>query len=166
MLTFRLLGAVELGTGQHQNLSAGQPRQRAVLTALLVDVGRVLATETLIDRVWADDPPGGARRALQVYVVDMRKLQRQAGGDLAGVQVVSGSGGYRLDADPESVDLHRFRRLVGDARRPGCGDHPRASLLREAMALWHGEPLTGIRGEWAARMRVGWEREQLEAAAA
>src|SRR5687768_2297371 len=51
---FRLLGPVEVEVAGRR-LDAGRPRQRTVLAALLVDAGRQVAAETLIDRVWGED---------------------------------------------------------------------------------------------------------------
>lgn len=37
-------------------------------------------------------------------------------------------------------------------------------MLREALDLWRGEPLSGLNGEWAARMREAWRRQHQDAA--
>jgi tetratricopeptide (TPR) repeat protein len=60
------------------------------------------------------------------------------------------------------VDLHRFRRLAVAARRPACPDQERAELFEEALDLWVGEPLAGVPGQWAARMRRSWALERLD----
>ena len=75
------------------------------------------------------------------------------------------SGGYLLRVDSDQVDLQLFRRLVGTAGRPGDAGSP-AESLRAALALWRGQPLAGIEGEWAARMRELWGRERVDAAVA
>ena len=36
-------------------------------------------------------------------------------------------------------------------------------MLDEALGLWRGVPLAGLRGEWAARQRDSWQLERLEA---
>ncbi len=67
-----------------------------------------------------------------------------------------------LDVDPESVDLHQFRRLRRQADAlVGSGDYDHAaSLLRDADALWRGQALAGIRGDWVTRMRHSLEEER------
>jgi DNA-binding SARP family transcriptional activator len=52
----RLLGPVEIWAGSAR-VEVGPPRQRAVLAALAVDAGRVVAVEALVDRVWGPEPP-------------------------------------------------------------------------------------------------------------
>jgi DNA-binding SARP family transcriptional activator/tetratricopeptide (TPR) repeat protein len=163
-MEFRLLGPVEVVAGGRV-LDAGPPRRRAVLAALLVDTGKVVRRETLIDRVWGEDPPPNARETLRTYLTRLRRTLEQAAEieDTEAAEVVHSPGGYLLRADADRVDLHRFRRLV--AGGGGSGDE-RVTRLREALALWRGEPLTGLTGEWAQRIREAWARERLDATAA
>jgi DNA-binding SARP family transcriptional activator/tetratricopeptide (TPR) repeat protein len=163
MVDFRLLGPVEVWAGARR-LDAGQPRQRTVLAALLADAGRVVSTRTLVDRVWGDDPPPTARHSLHSHVARVRRVLEDAGaaGD-APVRLAYRSGGYLLTAEADQVDLYRFRRLLNRARAAEQSNDQRAAHLREAVALWRGEPLTGIAGEWAVRMREGWAIERLDA---
>src|SRR3954469_9998543 len=66
-MEFRLFGQVELWAAGRP-LDVGTPRQQAVLAVLVVDAGRPVAIETLIDRVWDDDPPAGARNVLYSHL--------------------------------------------------------------------------------------------------
>ena len=64
---------------------AAAPRRRtaaanAVLAALAVDAGRLVTTDALIDRVWGDRPPQGARAALHAHIARIRRLLDEAGG--------------------------------------------------------------------------------------
>jgi len=163
MFECRLLGPVELRVGE-RSIDVGQPRQRAVLAALAVDAGHLVAVDVLIDRVWGDSSPDGARHALYSHIARVRRALAQAGtGDGAGPQVLRRSGGYLLDLDPDRVDLHRFRRLTGQARAAGHVDGGRLAILRQALGLWRGQPLTGIPGPWAARMRHAWRQQYVDA---
>src|SRR5260370_42505463 len=82
------------------------------------------------------------------------------------VRLARRSGGYVLEVDPQEVDLHRFRRLALAARDRQRPDDERAKLLRGALDLWRGEPLTDLPGEWPGRMRASWGAERLDAAGA
>src|SRR5262249_2047488 len=103
---YRLLGPVEVCV-DGRPVDAGQPRQRAVLAALLVDAGRVVPTGTLIARVWGPTVPEHARATLRTHLSRIRRLLEQAGERAALSRV---SGGYRLTVEPDRIDLHRFRR--------------------------------------------------------
>ena len=162
---FRLLGPVEVWIGG-LSLNPGRPHQRAVLAALLVDAGRVVPVDTLIDRVWGQVAPEQVRTSLRAHLSRIRRLLEQAGqrGTPEGVLSYV-SGGYVLRVDSDQIDLHVFRRLACAAGQAGGTDSPVESL-RVALALWRGQPLAGIEGEWAGRMRELWFRERVDAAVA
>ena len=165
MVEFRLLGPVEV-RADGRLIEAGEPRRRAVLAALLIDAGLVVASTTLIDRVWGDRPPAQVRNTLGTHVTRIRRVLASAAAGDTPVRVVSQSGGYQLVVDRDRIDVHRFRRLVGQARDPGRTDQQRMVLLRQALMLWRGEPLAGLSGDWAAQTREHLVRERLDATAA
>ncbi|MHC3469350.1 AfsR/SARP family transcriptional regulator [Streptomyces sp. 7R007] len=147
------------------SVDLGPPQRRAVLAALAVDAGRPVQVDVLVERIWDADPPDGARRALYAHIARIRRLAERL--DDAGdghLPVLRRSGGYQLDVDPDHVDLHRFHRLAAGARDHAQPDDTRAALLREALALWRGEPLAGLHGGWPARMRETWRRQRVDAA--
>jgi predicted ATPase/DNA-binding SARP family transcriptional activator len=152
---FRLLGDIDVRLDGH-GLDTGHARQRCVLAALLVDVGRPVPVDGLVDRVWADRPPYRARNALSAYVSRLRHLLV----DVPGVRITRGPGGYVLAADPASVDLHRFRQLVAEAR---AADRPAdaAALYDRALGLWRGEPFATIDTPWFANLRTSLSAERL-----
>ncbi|MEV6753369.1 BTAD domain-containing putative transcriptional regulator [Streptomyces sp. NPDC051214] len=140
---YRLLGPLEvLYDGRPVAMRAA--KQRALLAALLVDANKVVTTDTLIDRLW-DDPPDGARNALQNYVL---RLRRTLGGPSGG-PIRTCADGYRIDVPEEAVDLHRFDALVTRARSAAAARAAeRASaLLGEALALWRGEAFSDVPSE-------------------
>jgi DNA-binding SARP family transcriptional activator/tetratricopeptide (TPR) repeat protein len=161
--TFRvlLLGSVEVQAGAL--VVKGPPQQQLVVAALAVDAGRPVAIETLIDRVW-DAVPDGARRTLYVLVTRIRRRLEESGS--AGARLLRESGGYVLTIDPDRVDVHQFRATVERSRDRGLAPRERAALLDEAIAMWRGEPLTGLPGQWAARTREAWRHEYLDAVVA
>ncbi|MGI5176255.1 tetratricopeptide repeat protein [Dactylosporangium sp. CA-152071] len=155
-MEIRLLGPVELRLDHHV-VDAGPPQQRHVLAVLAADAGRPVTTELLIDRVW-DEAPSGARRTLQVYLTRLRRLLAPDGDAPV---LPRRSGGYVLDVAPERIDLNRFRDLIDRAR--GRPDGEGVALLRRALNLWTGEPLAGVPGSWAERMRRAWRRQYVDA---
>jgi len=155
----RLLGPVRVGGTPDAALDS--PRQRLVLAALAVDANRQVPVEVLVDRIWGTKPPPSARRTLHAYIARVRRLL--SGMDGVPATVDGHSGAYLLQLDPGRVDLHRFRQLQTQAREADCPPARRAELLRDAIGLWHGQPLSGLAGDWAARMRESWEQERTTA---
>ena len=165
-MEFHLLGPVELYTGGNQ-VDLGPPRERHVLAALAIDVGRPVPVGTLVERVWGPDAPPGARATLRVYLAHIRKVLEKASTDSdRPAAMLRRPGGYLLDVEADRVDLHRFRLLINRAGDPGSADDQRAALLREALNLRRGEPLADLSGAWAERIRLAWSREYLDAALA
>jgi DNA-binding SARP family transcriptional activator/Tfp pilus assembly protein PilF len=173
-MDIRLLGPMQLRL-RDRVVDAGPPQQRKLLAALAVDAGRPVAAAVLVDRVWDKAPPSGAHAALYSHISRLRRLLHtgdEGGGDRPGtgaadqppVRLVRRAAGYVLELDPQQVDLHRFRHLAATARQAESTDTERANLLDEALRLWSGPPLADLPGEWAARMRTGWQQERLDAA--
>jgi DNA-binding SARP family transcriptional activator len=163
-MEFRVLGPVDLWVADTR-VDLGPMKQRTVLAALLVEPGRGVPPETLIGRVWDGSPPATVRNVMYTYVARLRRILAPAAA-LSGERVElrrRAPGGYRLDVDPDRVDMHRFRRLLGQARAtPEGGDGERAALLESALGLWRGTPLAGLPGSWAERVRDGLRRQRLE----
>ncbi len=159
IMEFRALGPIELwSAGQRQDL--GPARARSILVMLLLTPRAVVPVETLIDRLWESRPPSKARESLSVYIARLRASLRQAVG--SEVRLVGRAGGYLLDVEPEAIDVHQFRRLRRQADAlAASGDYDHAAgLLRDADALWRGQALAGIAGDWVARMRDALEEER------
>lgn len=73
------------------------------------------------------------------------------------MNLVTQSLGYLLNIEPDSVDVHRFRRFFAEADNHDGPDRV-AAVWDEALALWRGELLTGITGSWVDKMRQSlWE---------
>lgn len=165
MAEFRLLGPIQLWAAG-QPVELGPPKQRTVLAALLVEAGRPVRPEVLVERVWDRPPPAEARNALYVHIMRIRRVLARTAVDDAPVRLSRQAGGYVVEIDPDQVDWHRFRRLVGEARAPTLDERSRADLLRQALGLWHGPPLADLTGEWVDRLRDGWQQQYLDAVVA
>ncbi|MFD6363210.1 BTAD domain-containing putative transcriptional regulator [Streptomyces roseolus] len=153
---FRLLGGIEVLTGGRA-VDVGHTRQRCVLAALLVDAGRPVTVDRLIDRVWADHPPQRARDALYSYLSRLRRALAHASDPET--EIARRGGGYVLRARPETIDIHHFRTLVSRARA-ATDDEQAMSLYDRALGLWHGEPFGSVDGPWFRQQRdvLGQER--------
>jgi len=165
-MEFGVLGPVEVWA-DGRPVDAGHARQRAVLAVLLLELGRAVPLEVLIDRVWGDDPPRSVRNVLYGYVARLKALMAtgpDADGPKANASLSRHPGGYLLQAPPDRVDLVRFRRLAAEAA--AAGDDGRAgAALGEAAGLWRGPALAGLDSPWLNAMRATLELERAGAAA-
>ncbi|MFF2187758.1 BTAD domain-containing putative transcriptional regulator [Streptomyces sp. NPDC058155] len=163
---YRLLGPTRALRADGTTYAVGGSRLRALLTVLALRPGRTVPAATLVDEVWDGDTPADAAGALQALVSRLRRV-------LGAGTVVSDSGGYRLCADQDDVDVYRFERLTAEGIRALDNGSPEraAGLLDEALGLWHGPALSDLpdrRSEsarWEAR-RLGARRARLTAALA
>ncbi|MEU0728569.1 BTAD domain-containing putative transcriptional regulator [Streptomyces sp. NPDC006140] len=144
-MRYRILGVTTAEDEHGSVVPVGGPRLRALLTALALRPSRLTTPTTLIDEVWADDPPQDAPAALQALV---GRLRRALGKDA----VVSETGGYRLAATQEDIDLFVFERLVQQGTDALAADDPaRAEQhLDAALALWRGPALADLPDRSAA----------------
>jgi DNA-binding SARP family transcriptional activator/tetratricopeptide (TPR) repeat protein len=159
-MEFGVLGPVEVWA-DGRPADAGHARQRAVLAVLLLDLGRAVPLEVLIDRVWGEDPPRSVRNAAYGYMTRLKALIARAHDP--GITLSRRVGGYLLQAGPDRVDACRFRGLVAEASAAGGDDERAAALLGEAVALWRGTALAGLDSPWLNAMRATLELERAAA---
>ncbi len=140
-MEFRVLGPFEVCEGG-QPLEIGAGKQRALLAVLLLRSGEVVSTDRLIDALWDEDPPASALNSIHVYVSQLRKA-------LGNGHLETRGHGYLLALEPEQLDLGRFERLLGEGRELLAeGEAERAAeVLRAALALWRGPPLSDFASE-------------------
>ncbi|MFC8080218.1 tetratricopeptide repeat protein [Streptomyces sp. NPDC057307] len=148
----RLSGSVEVRAAGRRN-DLGSTKTRLALAALAWDAGRTVSVDTLIHRIWDENPPAKAREALHTHVSRIRKAFRIAGADAP--PLTSRTNSYLLGIDPDRVDLRRYTSYVDQARSLAAGNCPDQAiqLLDDAAGLWRGEPLAGIAAYWAGHLR-------------
>ncbi|MGK3206915.1 BTAD domain-containing putative transcriptional regulator [Amycolatopsis sp. MEPSY49] len=124
---FEVLGPVRAWRGDVE-LELGPPRQRAALAVLLLQEGTPLSPSQLVTALWGGAEPRAAVGMVRSYVSRLRH---------AGVPIESVGGGYAIRTG--TSDVAEFERLL--------------SSPRDALALWHGTPLSGVNGEYAEAAR-------------
>ncbi|WP_433451218.1 BTAD domain-containing putative transcriptional regulator [Streptomyces sp. CA-142005] len=144
-MRYRILGVAQAADDQGTPVPIGGPRLRTLLTALALRPSRATTPETLIDEIWADDPPQDAPAALQALVGRLRRT-------LGRHTITSTPGGYRLEALEDDVDLYVFERLVDAGTKALTTGDPATAhrTLTEALALWHGPALADLPDRTAA----------------
>jgi DNA-binding SARP family transcriptional activator len=135
---FSILGPLKVLDGD-RDLTPGRAKQRALLAMLLLHRNEVVGSDQLVEALWGEAPPASAPTALHGHVSALRKL-------LGAERIRTHAPGYRLRVDPGELDLARFESLMAAARRP-VEPEERSTRLREALALWRGDPLADLRYE-------------------
>ena len=140
-MEFRILGRLEVADGGRE-AAPRRRKQRALLALLLLRAGEVVTVDEALDALWGVRPPPAARNAVQGHVATLRKL-------LGRDRIATRESGYTLRLEEDELDLHRFERLLSDAR--GRPPRKQAELLSEALALFRGAPLEDFRYDDFAR---------------
>jgi DNA-binding SARP family transcriptional activator/Tfp pilus assembly protein PilF len=108
-------------------------RDGVVLSILLLNAGRVVTSEYLIDALWADQPPCSARAQVHGCTYRLRRLLPER-------TLRTSSTGYRLHVAEGEFDVAAFERTVAEGRAAigeGKLDSGRRRM-RQALALWRG----------------------------
>ncbi|WP_370108894.1 BTAD domain-containing putative transcriptional regulator [Streptacidiphilus sp. MAP12-33] len=142
-MRFGILGTTQAWNDNGGELPLGGPGRRALLALLLLDAGRTVTTERLIDGLYGEEPPGNVGNALQSQVSRLRSTLRPVG-----VGIEGGPGGYRVLTAPDEVDAYAFGRLVADGEAALTGEDPAQAFtaLTAGLGLWRGEPLSDVGG--------------------
>jgi DNA-binding SARP family transcriptional activator len=146
-MEFCLLGPLAVREGGRELPITGI-KERSVLAILLLEEGRVVSADRLIDELWGDEPPPTARGSLQVRIAGLRQA-------LGKPRIVSEGRGYRVQLAPGELDVTRFQRLL----EQGGEVH-----LREALAIWQGPALADFLDQRWAQAAAG-RLEELRLAA-
>ncbi|MGW2286026.1 BTAD domain-containing putative transcriptional regulator [Streptomyces phaeochromogenes] len=113
---------------------------RVLLTALLLEPGRVVSVEVLKDALWGGTPPASAHASLQNHVTRLRRLLDDPD------RLRSVPPGYQLRLSDGELDVRLFETRIGAARAAHARrDWERAvTEAAAALGLWRGTPLTGM----------------------
>ncbi|MFJ9696138.1 AfsR/SARP family transcriptional regulator [Kitasatospora sp. NPDC101183] len=156
-MLFHLLGTVEL-SARGTVVRLESDKVRCLAAALAIDVGRPVPLDTLITRLWDDEPPSTARATAHSYISRLRSALRaaqQADADGPSAEIVRQAHTYTLKVDPQQVDWVRYLQLGRRARSLADAGEDRQAIdvLGRAEDGWRGDPLAGLPGEWAQATR-------------
>jgi len=148
----RVLGPVE-GVGYDGPIPLAGKHAR-LLAALLVVEGRACDFDELIEALWGDSAPASARKLVQVYVSQLRRVLPE------GIGIETRQGAYAASLLGGVLDADRFERQLGEsiAARDAGNAALALSLADRALGLWRGRAYGELAYEDFARA----ESERLE----
>jgi DNA-binding SARP family transcriptional activator len=163
---FELLGSVQMRLNENE-IDVGSPQQRAVLALLLLNAGRQVSVDDVVEALWGSDVPMTAVGTARNYISRLRRIFASANQNVSGfgADISANRGGYQLTMNPNSLDVELFRRSLTAAREARKrSDLAGASRqLTYALSLWQGDALAGLHGSFFESRRA-W-LEQLRATA-
>ncbi|MFE0378628.1 BTAD domain-containing putative transcriptional regulator [Streptomyces inhibens] len=145
-MRFEVLGPLRVWHTERE-LDLGFPQQRALLGLLLVQAGRPVQVNEVVDVLWAEQPPVSAVNVVHRYIGSLRRLLEPGLPTRSpGRRLLRHAGGYLLQADEHEVDLLRFRSLTKRGKRAVATGRPEVAVqhFTEALHEWHGPVAMGL----------------------
>jgi predicted ATPase/DNA-binding SARP family transcriptional activator len=138
-MDFRLLGPLEV---RRHAAAAVAPlgKPGTLLAVLLLRANEPMPGQQLIEALWHASPPRTADNLVHGYISGLRK-------DVVGFDRIETVGGsYRLLAEDGEIDARRFERLLDEGTQALAEGEAAeaAAVLRQALALWRGDAVSGI----------------------
>lgn len=155
VIEHRVLGPLEVWA-EGRPIDLGGRKQRLLLAVLLAHANHRVSTGRLVEALWGERAGGGAAHTLRVHVANLRKTlepHHRPGAAWKAIETIED--GYRLRVDHGAFDRERFVGLADEGRallREGVATA--ADVLREALALWRGDPYGELGSEAALEAEV------------
>lgn len=130
---FRLIDGIGASIGGRE-VSLGGPKQRLVLALLMLEPGRLISDDRLLDGLWGDDAPAESVVSLRSYISKLRA----ALGDGDQTLVRRTADGYSLAVQDSRIDVYRFAALAERGSRHLHSGQPNEAVdaFREAHEIW------------------------------
>lgn len=136
-----LLGPLEILVSG-VTVSPGGAKPQILFAYLCLNVNRNVSVGNIIEAIWGETPPSSARKNIQLYVSRLRRQFTYA----TDVRLITTSDGYQLAVESDQVDLERCQHLwqLGQESFRNGAPEEAGRLLRKAIQLWRGKPLSGL----------------------
>jgi DNA-binding SARP family transcriptional activator/tetratricopeptide (TPR) repeat protein len=141
-MKFRLLGPLELCVDGRITGFASS-RQRGILALLLLQRGRIVPLDQIIEALWDSEPPTTAKGQVQTCVSALRRQLRQFGAE--GL-IRTSTVGYSIHIPDDCLDAAEFERLTacGTALLKVGRTDDAVRELRAGLKLWRGPAVANV----------------------
>lgn len=135
-MEFDVLGPLRVHSGG-QPVPVTAAMLRTLLGILIARANTPVSVDALVDALWEGRPTESAHKKVQLHVHRLRRRLGDPG------RIRFEHSGYTLAVQPDELDADRFERLLTDGAE--SSDPARAvQLLRQALALWRGDPFGDV----------------------
>ena len=138
-LEFRILGPLEV-SDETGHVALGGPKQRGLLAILVLEAGRVVPTDRLIDLLWGEEAPKTATASLQNPIGRLRKalgsdvLETRPPGYLLSVELIRSMPAASRSPWRMRDDFRLPRGATGYRRPSGSGAGRRSRSLHSTIS--------------------------------
>lgn len=142
-MEFGLLGPLLVRRGE-TIVKIPHGKRQIVLVALLLKANQFVTADALIEALWGASAAGNEKKAEGTVRTYIHKLRRALGHE--GSRITTSPYGYLIQVVDGELDISRFEPLIKAAQsaaRAGSWEDAQARA-DAALALWRGEPLTGV----------------------
>lgn len=153
-MDFLLLGPFETRHDGERVTLAARRQERCLLAILLLEAGKLVPVDRLIELLWAGVAPRSARSVVHTYIGRLRAALGPYG-----LTIATRGDGYLVEAETHTIDVAQFVDLVRHA--VGVSDlNERVDRYTRALALWRGPLLADVADD-RLRQRLGAELTEL-----
>ncbi|MFG1919106.1 BTAD domain-containing putative transcriptional regulator [Micromonospora sp. NPDC048898] len=145
-MQFKILGPMEIVTGERSSFSVNASKTSQVLALLLVQCPENVGVDTIIAELWGEKPPRSAVTTLQTYIYHARRMLTREMVDGNRNIVVTRPPGYGVQVHPDDIDVNVFVQSVRRGRELLEKGHPQQAVdyLNAGLALWRGPAFAGL----------------------
>ncbi|MEU3273423.1 BTAD domain-containing putative transcriptional regulator [Saccharomonospora sp. NPDC006951] len=138
-MRFGVLGPLTVVDAEGNKVRLRGDRQRSLLAMLLMNAGKPVLLDSLVEALWPELPPKSYASNLHTYVSRLRER-------IGDIRIEHVGSGYRLIAGPGELDLLVFETEVAAGRRAARAGEAAvaASHFRKALAQWRGPALADV----------------------
>jgi DNA-binding SARP family transcriptional activator len=131
--------------------SVPRAQTRGLFAYLLLNAGRRVPVEAVVEALWGGAEPSTARSVTSNAVGTIRRVLARLGEPDA---IVSGPFGYLADIEPGRVDALAFEHGLRRALTDDVTAADRAQRLHEMLSGWGGQPLQDATGAFVEAERA------------
>jgi predicted ATPase/DNA-binding SARP family transcriptional activator len=155
-MRFGILGPLQVVGDDGREVPVAGRMPRALLALLLLRANEAVASDRLVEELWAGAPPASGPKGLQVHVSRLRQSLAAGGSAPDDGRLITTAGGYLLRVGQGELDADRCERLIAEGRSlVAAGEMEQAlAAFDAALELWRGPVLSDFQYDAFAQAEI------------